>query len=116
MHQSALRLPIKRFATLIVLTLSSILIHAQDGPKISALAPMAGRTGAVIMIVGKLFGPVQGSSTVTFNGIAANPTSWSDTAIKVVVPSGATRGNVVVIVNGQPSNGVNFAIKGTAAQ
>lgn len=106
----------KAIATLAILTFSSLLIHAQNGPKINAVSPMAGRTGAPVTIIGNNFGAVQGSSTVTFNGVAANPTSWSATAIKVIVPSGATTGNVVVSVNGQPSNGVTFAIKGTAAQ
>ena len=55
----------------------------------------------------------QGTSTVTFNGTAATPTTWSATSITVPVPAGATTGNVVVTVGGVASNGVAFT--GTAA-
>jgi hypothetical protein len=47
---------------------------------------------------------------VTFNRIAATPTSWSAASIIVQVPSGATTGPVVVTVGGQASNGVNFTV------
>jgi uncharacterized protein (TIGR03437 family) len=106
----------KLFATFVVFVLSCIPMHAQNAPKITALSPNAGRTGVLVTILGANFGPVQGVSTVTFNGTPASPTSWSPTAIKVAVPADATTGNVVVTVNGKPSNGVNFAIKGTAPQ
>ena len=61
-------------------------------------------------ITGTNFGATQGTSTVTFNGTAATPTSWSATSIAVPVPSGATTGNVVVTVGGAGSNGVNFTV------
>ena len=52
-------------------------------------------------IAGTNFGATQGTSTVTFNGTAGTPTSWSGTSIVVPVPSGATTGNVVVTVEGR---------------
>src|SRR5438552_6458038 len=55
-------------------------------------------------------GASQGTSTVTFNGIGATPTSWSVTNIVVPVPEGATTGNVVVTVGGVASNGVSFTV------
>ena len=61
-------------------------------------------------IAGSGFGPSQGSSTVTFNGVAAPVTAWSDTLIKAVVPDGAGSGNVVVTVGGIASNGVYFDV------
>ena len=61
-------------------------------------------------ISGSNFGPNQGASTVTFNGAAATPASWSDGYISVAVPSGATTGNLVVTVAGVPSNGWNFPV------
>ena len=37
-------------------------------------------------------------------------TAWNSGSITATVPSGATTGNVVVTVNGVPSNGVNFNV------
>ena len=80
-------------------------------PAISALNPTSGPEGTTVEITGTSFGPTQGTGTVTFNGTAATPTSWSDTSITVAVPAGATTGDVVVTVGGQASNGVAFTVK-----
>jgi RHS repeat-associated protein len=69
-------------------------------PVITTLSINAGPVGAVITINGTNFGASQSTSTVTFNSIQAIPNSWSDTAISVTVPEGATTGNIVVTVNG----------------
>ena len=82
-------------------------------PSITSLSPVSGPTGTLVTITGTNFGSSQGSSTVTFNGVAAVPTSWSATSIAAPVPSGATTGNVVVTVGGVASNGLTFAV-GTA--
>ena len=66
-------------------------------------------------ITGTNFGATQGTSTVTFNGTAATPTSWSATSIVVPVPTGATTGNVVVTVGGVASNGVSFTVTAASA-
>jgi hypothetical protein len=81
-------------------------------PTITNLNPNSGLVGASIMINGTNFGAtqVQGNSTVTFNGTATSPTSWSATSIMAPVPTGATSGNVIVTVAGQASNGVNFTV------
>jgi len=63
-----------------------------------------------VTITGTNFGAVQGTSTVTFNGTAAAPTSWSTTSIVAPVPSAATTGNVVVTTGGVASNGVTFIV------
>src|SRR5439155_387416 len=63
-----------------------------------------------VTIAGTGFGATKGTSTVTFNGIAATPTTWSATSIVVPVPAGATTGNVVVTVGGLASNGVSFTV------
>jgi len=55
----------------------------------------------------------QGTSTVTFDGTAAAPTSWSATSIVAPVPSGATTGNLLVTVSGVASNAQTFTV-GTA--
>jgi hypothetical protein len=66
--------------------------------------------GTSVTISGSNFRSTQGSSTVTFNGTAATPTSWNATSIVVPVPAGATTGNVVIVVLGQTSAGVLFTV------
>jgi M6 family metalloprotease-like protein len=81
------------------------------GPVIKSLNPTSGKVGDTVTISGTGFGAQQLTSTVTFNGTGASTiSSWSDTAIVVKVPAGATTGNVVVTVNGVASNGVTFTV------
>jgi YD repeat-containing protein len=93
----------------IVLLLETTL-SAQSFPSISALMPSVGPVGTSVAVTGSNFGAAQGSSTITFNGTTATPTSWSDSTIVVPVPSGTTTGNVIVTVNGVVGNGVLFAV------
>jgi hypothetical protein len=79
-------------------------------PNISTLTPNSGLVGTMVTIAGTSFGATQGTSTVTFNGIAATPSNWSDTSITASVPAGASTGNVIVMVSGVASNGVPFAV------
>jgi len=79
-------------------------------PSIATLTPNSGTVGTSVTIAGANFGATQGTSTVTFNGIATTPTSWSPTSIAALVPNGATTGNVVVTVNAAASNGVTFTV------
>jgi IPT/TIG domain len=81
-----------------------------SSPNITSLNPNAGAVAAPVTIAGTNFGATQGTSTVTFNGTSATPTSWSATSIAVQVPAGATTGSVVVTVSGQASNGVTFTV------
>ena len=83
-------------------------------PNIVSLSANSGPVGTSVWIVGGNFGPVQGTSTVTFNGTAATPSDWIDTRIIVPVPSGATSGNIVVTVGGVASNGVAFTVNSAA--
>lgn len=69
-------------------------------PVITALTPDVGTPGTPVSITGVNFGATQGSSTVTFNGVAASISAWSDTSISTSVPVGASSGPVVVTVNG----------------
>jgi hypothetical protein len=82
------------------------------GPNVASVSPASGVIGTSVTIIGAGFGATQaqGSSTITFNGVAAAPTSWSDTSIVAPVPTGATTGNVVVTVGGIASNGVQFTV------
>jgi len=79
-------------------------------PSISSLSPTSGPVGTSVTISGLHFGATQGTSTVTFNGVAATPSSWGNTSIVAPVPSGATTGPVVVTVGGVASNGVTFSV------
>ncbi|MBI2265292.1 MAG: PD40 domain-containing protein [Armatimonadetes bacterium] len=79
-------------------------------PAISNVTPQNSKIGTVVTISGTKFGAVQGTSTVTFNGVAAAPTSWSDTSITVPIPAGAAPGAVVVNVSGQVSNPYYYTV------
>ncbi len=79
-------------------------------PSITNLNPTSGTPGTAVTIAGANFGATQGTSTVTFNGIAATVTSWSATSVVVLVPAGATTGNVVVTVGGVASNGMSYMV------
>ncbi len=80
------------------------------GPSITGLAPVQGNSGTSVTITGYNFAATQGTSMVTFNGVAAAPISWSNTSIVVPVPAGVTTGPVVVTVASAPSNGVSFTV------
>ena len=79
-------------------------------PVISGLNPDSGPAGTSVVITGANFGASQGTSTVTFNGVTALPSTWSDTSITVPVPATAATGPVVVTVGGQVSNGETFTV------
>jgi YD repeat-containing protein len=77
-------------------------------PGINGIAPAQGNVGTSVTISGTNFGTTQGS--VTFNGVPASLSSWSNTSIKVTVPSSATTGNVAVVVNGESTTGPVFTL------
>lgn len=80
-------------------------------PAITLLNPDHGAVGDSITITGTTFEAVQGTGTVTFNGVAATVTSWADTSIVVIVPVGATTGDVIVTNNsGDASAGVTWTL------
>lgn len=78
-------------------------------PTITGVSPTSGSTGALVTISGSNFGASQGTnSMVLFNHTEATPRSWSASSIVAPVPAGATTGNILVNVNGTPSNAVSF--------
>ncbi len=91
-------------------------VATTSSPTISNLSPTSGAVGTPVTITGTNFGSSQGSSTLTFNGTAATPTSWSTTSIVALVPTGATTGSVVVTVSGTTSNGMTFTVTGATAK
>ncbi|HEX8000312.1 MAG TPA: DNRLRE domain-containing protein [Pyrinomonadaceae bacterium] len=82
-------------------------------PTISNLTPTLGPIGVNVNISGLNFGTTQGTSTVTFNGVRATPSAWSDRLITASVPAFATTGPVIVTVSGVASNAVVFAVGAT---
>ena len=78
--------------------------------QITSVSPASASVGATATITGTGFGAVQGSSAVTFGGVAAPVSAWSNNSITVGVPAGATTGPVVVTVGGQASNSVTFTV------
>jgi YD repeat-containing protein len=61
--------------------------------QITAVSPPSAPVGTSVTISGIGFGT---SGTVTFNGVAATPTTWGMETIIVPVPAGATSGPIVV--------------------
>jgi Calx-beta domain/IPT/TIG domain/Fibronectin type III domain len=96
----------------------SLAAHAQASPlgvTILVLSPNSGGTDAEVKVSGSNFGAAQGSGSVTFSGIAASVSAWSDTSITTKVPAGATSGPVTVIAHGVKSNSVTFKVGGKLA-
>ncbi len=79
-------------------------------PTIVSVSPTSGPIGTVVTITGLNFGIIQGTSTLTFNGVAATPTSWADKKIVAAVPIFAATGPVVVKVTGVASNALIFSV------
>jgi RHS repeat-associated protein len=80
------------------------------GPAIAQISPTSGGLGTSVTITGSGFGATQGASAVTFNGIAATPTSWTDTQIQVPAPASSNTGNIVVTVGGTASDPELFSM------
>ena len=74
------------------------------GPQISSISPSRVRYSQVITIRGTAFGANRGTSRVVFfgSGIASSSqyVSWSDTQIRVRVPSGTRTGDLQVVTSG----------------
>jgi hypothetical protein len=80
-------------------------------PSITSLSLTQAASGTPVTITGTNFGSSQGSSTVTFNGTAGTPSTWSNNSITVPVPTGLQPGpGSVVVTNVFPSNAAAFAV------
>jgi RHS repeat-associated protein len=84
-------------------------VEAQ-APTITSMSPTSGPVGGPVTITGTNFGSPQGTSTVSLNGTNAVATSWSNTSITAVVPSGAASGTFSVTVNSQGAHSSSFTI------
>src|SRR6185312_1657739 len=98
------------WTVLIIVFCALAAARSYAAPSISSISTVAASIGTSVTISGTGFGAPQGSSTVTFNGVAGTPTSWGATSIVVPVPAGASSGPIVVTVGGIASNSVQFSV------
>ena len=89
---------------------NSLSLTVTPAPTISGLAPSSGSAGTSVIIAGANLWNAQESTTVTFNGVAVSPTSWSSdgTSITAAAPAGVVTCYVLVAVNGVASNAAIF--------
>jgi len=84
------------------------------GPlSVTAISPTSGPVGTSVTVTGTGFGATQSNSTVAFGGTNAAVTSWSDTHIVAVVPSGASTGPVGATVASVTAYGPTFQVNAT---
>jgi len=81
-------------------------------PTITSVSATTGSIGGQVVIYGTGFGASQGNSTVYLNGAPVTISSWSNTAITIIIPSGATSGllGVSVAPSMNNSNTVFFTV------
>lgn len=81
-------------------------------PVISSIVPQSGGPGTQVLLSGKEFGASAGKAFIVAFGsvIATRVQRVGDQAIRVTVPQAARKGEVVVLVNGVPSNPVAFNV------
>jgi hypothetical protein len=91
-------------------------------PIVAAVTPDQAAPGTVVVVSGSYFcqRPQNGSNdnpdctvtgTITFGGVPATPSNWTDTAISVEVPLGVSgQSAVAVTANGKESNSVGFTV------
>jgi len=84
-------------------------VYAQS-PTITGISPASGPVGLPVTITGTGFGATQGASTVSLGSMNAVVTSWSDTSVVAIVPSGASSGAFTVTVSGQGASSPTFTI------
>ena len=80
-------------------------------PQITNL-PFLSASGVVTTITGSNFGITQGNSSVSFGGLSATQVvSWTDTEIKVIVPSQASVGAAIVVEVTTPGGTGNLSAR-----
>jgi RHS repeat-associated protein len=77
---------------------------------ITSVSPPSGAVGSTVTIAGTGFGGTQSDSVLAFDGVAVTPSSWSDTSMTAVVPSGTSTGPVSVEVADQTVTGPSFEL------
>lgn len=86
-----------------------------EGLTISGISPSSGPIGTSMTIAGTGFGPSQSNSILALYGATVtNITSWSDTSIVAVVPTGTGTGPVWLTVAGNNVQGPTFILTSAA--
>ncbi len=80
-----------------------------DIPTLISISPEKGKVGQEVIITGKDFSTTPSENIVKFNGTEATVVESTETTITVIVPAGATTGNVTV-TRDRESNGVMFTV------
>ena len=90
----------------------SITSSSVTPPVITSLSTTTGPVGAQVVISGSGFGASQGSSAVVLNDAPVTINSWSATSVTITIPSGATSGEMCVLVGPsmESSNPVAFTV------
>lgn len=90
----------------------TVLAYQGNAPIITSTSKSVITEGETIKLYGRFFGADQGNSYVEFNGKKATVYPlWSDDSIVARAPDGISSGNVIVWVNGIPSNGFKYLIQ-----
>jgi hypothetical protein len=76
----------------------SLSTPAAPAPVLNSLSPASGAPGTPVVLAGSGFGASQGGSVVRLNGALVPVTAWSNTAITITIPAGATSGPLTVSV------------------
>jgi len=84
--------------------------NALPAPSITSLKSTSGVAGTSVTIAGTNFGGTQGTSTVTFSGTVATPTSWSATRHRGSCSERRDDRQRCVTVGSVASNGVGFTV------
>jgi uncharacterized protein (TIGR03437 family) len=99
----------RRLCPLLLLLLLGLACGDPSGPRIEALLPASAAPGDVVDVVGERFEGRQRS--VAFGGRSAEVLFWQPQRARVRVPSGlAGSTNVVVTIDGRPSNPQSFTV------
>ena len=80
-------------------------------PVITYLSRTSGKEGTKVTIRGNYFGPSQDQSTVSFNGLPAPVSFWSNTKITCTVPAGATTGPLLITTPAGTSGRIRFTVR-----
>ncbi len=81
-------------------------------PKINAISPTSGSAGSTVIISGRGYGLTRGTSYVMFGTEKVSTySSWTDTKLKVKVPS-VSKGytSIKVVTSGGTFNSVSFKV------
>lgn len=83
-------------------------------PWLSGISSPA-KAGEVIKITGTAFGTNVDNIKVKFGSVETKPAKAENTTLEVTVPADAATGNVTVVVNGEESNSMAFALTDSPA-